>query len=127
MGIKIDELGSAIQSICDEYADEVTQVTKEAVEKVANGVNKEIKNHITFKRSAKDKYVRAFKVVTTRETRRTRYKAWYVGNNQHTLTHLLENGHQLPQGGRSAAYPHIKYGEEFARANLEKEIEEGLE
>ena len=41
-------------------------------------------------------------------------------NGHHRLTHLLEKGHALWQGGRAKAYPHIQYGEELAKKRMEE-------
>lgn len=42
------------------------------------------------------------------------------------LAHLLENGHQLRQGGRSPAIVHIKPIEEWCNQEFEKRIKEKL-
>lgn len=47
-----------------------------------------------------------------------------VYNPKHyRLTHLLEKGHQLRQGGRTKAQPHFVKIEEQAHAEFEKEVE----
>lgn len=43
------------------------------------------------------------------------------------LTHLLEHGHNLRQGGRWKGEPHIKDVEEWAIDELPKRIQEDLE
>lgn len=42
------------------------------------------------------------------------------------LTHLLENGHQLRQGGRTKKHIHIKPVEEWCVEEFEKRVEEML-
>lgn len=43
------------------------------------------------------------------------------------LTHLLEKGHQLRQGGRARAIPHIKPVEEWCNEEFERRAKERLE
>lgn len=123
--IKIDQLSSAIENILDEYTDEVGKENKKAVDKAAKDCDRAIRQHISFKQHS-GKYVKAFRVKTTHETKHNKTRTWFVTDGQYRLSHLLENGHQLRQGGRAKAYPHIKYGEEIAQENLPKYIEEGL-
>lgn len=42
------------------------------------------------------------------------------------LTHLLEKGHQLQQGGRAKAYPHIKKVEEWCNKEYERRVKARL-
>ena len=42
------------------------------------------------------------------------------------LTHLLERGHQLWQGGRARAIPHIKPVEEWCNEEFERRVKERL-
>lgn len=42
------------------------------------------------------------------------------------LTHLLEKGHQLQQGGRAEAYPHIKKVEEWCNKEYERRVKARL-
>lgn len=124
--ISIDGLADAIKAELSEYTEEITTAQKKAVDVVANEVNKTIKEHISFKQHSGD-YVKSFRVAKTYEDLYCRKKTWYVKEPQHRLTHLLENGHALPQGGRSKAYPHIKYGEEIAEQRMVELSEEAVE
>lgn len=118
-----EELADALE----EYSDEVTEALGAAVNTVAKNVNKVIKEHIPFKQRT-GKYVKAFRVTDTSESPTERKKNWHVANRQHGLTHLLERPHLTRDGVTySKAYPHIKYGEEYAQANLEKEFEKELD
>lgn len=125
--IQVEELAKSIKEALEEYSQEVTDITKEAVELVAKEVNEEIKNRVTFNRTnRKNNYVKSFRVKTLEETRFNKSKVWHVANGQHRLTHLLENGHVTRNGGRAKAFPHIKFGEELAQRRLPKVVEEGI-
>lgn len=122
----VDELADLISEYMENYSQGVTDGVKKAIDTVADEVNKEIKNHISFKERS-GKYVKAFRLKTSYEDRYNKRKTWYVANGQHRLTHLLEKGHALRQGGRSREYPHIKYGDELAQKRMEELAKEAIE
>lgn len=124
--VDVDELAGLISEYMSNYSEEVTDNVKKAVDVVADEVNQEIKKHIRFKQPT-GKYVKSFRIKTSYEDRFNKRKTWYVANGQHRLTHLLEKGHALIQGGRSRAYPHIKYGEELAQRRMEELAKEAIE
>jgi len=115
----IDNLASAILSELQNYSEEVTVGIKKSVDIVAKEVNEVIKSHITFKEHSRD-YTKAFKIKKVVDSEFNRSRTWYVGDGQYRLTHLLEKGHALQQGGRARAYPHIKFGEELAIKRMEE-------
>lgn len=125
-GLKIDDLASAIMGELESYSQAVTDELKKAVDVVAAEANEEIKSHITFTERT-GKYIKAFRVKTSFENKFTKRKTWYVADGQYRLTHLLEHGHALRQGGRAKAYPHIKYGEELAQRRMEELAKEAVE
>ncbi|EDS77240.1 prophage pi2 protein 37 [Clostridium botulinum C str. Eklund] len=124
--IDVDSLASEISKELESYTEDVTAGVKKAVDIAAKETNKEIKKHITFKEHT-GKYVKAFRIKTSFEDKYNKRKTWYVANGQHRLTHLLEKGHALRQGGRTEAYPHIKYGEELAKRRMEELVKEAIE
>ena len=112
-----DEWSAALGGILDDYGDDVTARQKRAVDTTAKEVNNTIKEHITFKQHTHD-YVNAFRVAKTYESTFEKRKTWYVAAPYYRLTHLLENGHATESGGRTQAYPHIKYGQEIAEQRM---------
>lgn len=122
----VDEMADLIAEYLSNYTQGITDEIKRDVDTVAKEVNEEIKNHITFEQPTGE-YVKAFRIKTSYEDRYNKRKTWYVANGQHRLTHLLEKGHALHQGGRARAYPHIKYGEELAKRRMEELAREAIE
>lgn len=119
-------LAESIAEALDDYSYEVVEALGAAVDTVAKKVNSVIKEHITFDQRT-GKYVKAFRIRDVSRTSTERKKAWYVASPHYCLSHLLEKGHITRNGGRTRAFPHIKYGEEYAEANLENEFKKELE
>jgi len=126
MSINIDDLASEIVKELENYSESVTDGVKKAIDIVAKETNEEIKKHIVFKQHT-GKYVKAFRIKTVSEDKYNKKSVWYVANGQHRLTHLLEKGHALRNGGRSRAFPHIIYGEELAQKRMEELSKEAIE
>jgi hypothetical protein len=122
----IDNLADEIMKELENYSESVTDGVKKAVDVVAKEVNEEIKKHVTFKEHS-GKYVKAFKIKKTYETKFNKGKTWYVSSGQHRLAHLLEKGHAKIGGGRTRAFPHITYGEELAKKRMEELAREAIE
>ena len=95
----------------------VNDAVEKASDKCARKVNKVIKEHCNFGGSGA--YIRAFRIEKIQSSALTSGRRWYVKAPHFRLTHLLERGHAKKNGGRTRAFPHIQYGEEFAQANYE--------
>jgi hypothetical protein len=122
----IDEMAQILADYLSDYSESITVGVKKAVDTVAKEVNVEIKKHITFNEHTGE-YVKAFRIKGVFDGKYNKGKVWHVSGEQYRLTHLLENGHALNQGGRSRAYPHIKYGEELAQRRMEELAREAIE
>lgn len=106
----VDNLAKEIEKALDEFVG----VTEEACEK---GVRETAKDAVSELRSAHpsgsgqygswDEYNGSWKVMQTKTDKRYHRKATIHNENHYQLTHLLEKGHALVQGGRTRAFPHI--------------------
>lgn len=121
-----DDFAAALNGVLSEFSDNVVAGEKAAVDQVAGEVNDTIKEHITFRQHS-GKYLKAFRLKTTEETAVGKVKTWYVKGPEYRLTHLLENGHALRQGGRTQAFPHIKYGDELAQERMMELSKEAID
>lgn len=122
--IQASEMADTIAELLTTYTEEVTDLAKEVVDKVAEETNAEVKNHISFKDK---KYSKSFRIKKTFEDKRNKRNTWYVESPHYRLTHLLEYGHITRNGGRTRAFPHVKYGDDYVKQNFEKELKEGIE
>ena len=118
--IKIDDLAREVMKGLDEYADVTTEQVKRAVRKAGNTVRKEIQENAP--KNTGD-YAKSW---TTKKVRESSHTLELVvhSKNRYQLTHLLEFGHCLRNGGRTRAVPHIAPAEEKGIEQLEKQIEE---
>lgn len=118
-----------LHNIFEDYTEEVQESIQKACRKCAQNTAQNIKENISKAgiKSKRGKYKKSWKVKRTDGADYDYYTdAYIVHSEQHQLTHLLEHGHALPQGGRSKAYPHIAPAEEKAKEELPKLIEEHI-
>lgn len=127
--VKPDELGKAIAQIVTDYADVTSEDCAKAVEEVSKEVVSELHGvHPagSGKYGSWDAYNKSWK--SRKETKDKYYhkKATIYNEKYYRLTHLLEKGHALPQGGRSQAFPHIAPIAEKAEELLYNRIKNGI-
>ena len=120
-----DEFAAELEQSLGAYNKDVNDALDRAGEKCGKATNEEIKKHCKFKG---EKYIKAFRLERVKNSSLTSHWRWYVKAPYYRLTHLLERGHAKRNGGgRTTAYPHIQYAEEFARDNYENYTKEELE
>ena len=122
MSIKIDDLAREVMKGLDEYADVTTEQVKKAVRKAGNTVRREIQENAP--KNTGD-YAKSWTTKKVRESSHT-LEVVVHSKNRYQLTHLLEFGHCLRNGGRTRAMPHIAPAEEKGIEQLEKMIERDI-
>jgi len=123
----VNQLAAAIEHELQSFSDAVSEKIGEAVETVANEVNSEIKQHVTF-RQRTGKYVKTFHIKKINTGNKYNHsRIWHVQSPHHRLTHLLEHGHALRGGGRTRAFPHIIYGEQLAEQRMQELTEKAVQ
>lgn len=121
----IYDIASTITTWLTEYSEEVTEVAKETVDEIADGVMEEIKAHITWNDK---KYSNSFALTTSFENTRNKRVTWHVKSPHYRLTHLLEFGHITRDGINSTRkFPHVRYGDEYLKNNFERIMKERIE
>lgn len=117
----IDNLSTEIMKGLMEYADLADDEMKDAVQKTAKEVKKQISANAS-KRTGK--YAKSWRVKKASESSHSLHMTVYAGKYQ--VAHLLEHGHAKRGGGRVEGIPHIAPAEEAGVKMLEKMIEEAL-
>ena len=98
-----DQFSKAVIGILDDYGDDVVAEVRKAVDSTARDLVKETKQTAP-RRAINGRPAGTFaNHISSKVGRNTPYvysKIWYVRSPEHRLTHLLNNGHALRQGGR---------------------------
>ena len=124
--VSADGLADAILKELEEFND----LTEEEFEKIAREVAKEgrKKQKATSPKGAgsrKGHYADGWTVKYERKGN-GKFKFTIHNRKKSGLTHLLEKGHQLQQGGRARAIPHIKPVEEWCNEEFERRVKERI-
>ena len=119
--IPISKLADVVVNELTAYSKNVAEIADECVENVANQCVDKLKSTSPRKTG---KYADSWKSETA--FNQSGNKRVVVRNKKYYyLTHLLEFGHAKKGGkGRVKAIPHIKPGEDWAKEELPKQIEE---
>lgn len=119
----VDNLANEILNGLLEYSDEIDEKMQDVINKKAHEVVELLKNHpnIPEKTGA---YKKSFKAKKLAQGKGYNRILIYAGNGQHSLTHLLEKGHPMPQGGRARAFPHWKDAQQKAEECYNELMEE---
>lgn len=120
--VKVDELAKAIANELKGYAEEVTEKSKEAVDEVSKEAQKIVKNKAPVRTG---KYKKSIKVKKAYESLTEKRNVLYSDGHS-GLTHLLERGHAKTSGGKTRAYPHWIYGDEYIKSELPRKIQKKI-
>lgn len=120
--ITINSLDSTIQDILNDYKKEVADGVKEVTHKVSNELKKDTQRDAP--RGRRKKFYRHIAIKKVRETQDGAVDMWYVKDPEYRLTHLIKNGHQKRNGGRTKSNDFIDRNYEKAEKNFEEKIKE---
>lgn len=125
--IKPEQLGEAINEILTEYADEVVENSKEAVEATAKMAVQVAQAYAS--RIGRGRYAKSIKSTKTETSVYGTTVTIY--STQYRVAHLLEHGHVLKIRGKvrgtTRAFPHFAPAEAMAETMLEQKVKQAIQ
>lgn len=125
MAVQIDELDQALQSELKLYSDQVTDEIKQAAKDSAKDLVQVTKRTAPVGKRRKH-YRDSITYGLVSQSKRSAVYAWYVKGSDYRLSHLLEDGHQLKNGGRYAGTKFISKAVNKVIPLFEQKVEEVL-
>lgn len=128
--IDVSELASEINSIMQDFVEATEETVDEAVKTASKHAVQQLRNANPpgsgqYSPWSKE-YNKSWKVMQTKSDKRYHRKATIYNEKHYRLTHLLEKGHALVNGGRTRAFPHIAQVDEKAQEELMDLIKRGI-
>jgi hypothetical protein len=122
--VGIGELEDAVAELMEEYGDKATEAIREAAPPVGREARKQLE--ATSPRGGHRRHYADGWTVRT-ETTRDGISVIVHNRTKPGLTHLLEYGHALRNGGRSGEFPHIAAVNDAAQKAFVRAVTEKLE
>ena len=124
-----DQFSKAIFGILDDYGEDVAREVRKAVDSTARELVRETKQTAPKKaiggRPA-GTYANHIGSKVGRDTPFAYSKIWYVRAPEYRLTHLLNNGHALRQGGRWEGTGFLTKAAKAHSAEFEAKVKEAI-
>lgn len=124
-GIKLEDLGGAIAKELTLYGKEVQERVNKAGRKAIKELERKTKDTAPYDAKRYHKHY-ADMIATKTEKTRTGDEThiWHVKPPGHRLTHLLVDGHETRDGGRTKGDPFLQNALDDVLPDYEKEVEE---
>lgn len=119
--ISPEMFGATVSNILDEFTVHVRLAVNDGIKKTLKEGKKITQESGTY-RNRRPKYRKSISYRMSEQGFLTEGQI-YARGHEYSLTHLLEHGHGLWQGGHTRAFPHWRLGEEYVDDNVIKNIE----
>jgi hypothetical protein len=123
--VQIDELNDAINGVLVEYNKTVVEGLKKTTKQAMNDLVKNTRETAPVGKRSKH-YRDSISSKTIHEDNQGIKKLWFVKGSDYRLTHLLNNGHALKNGGRYPGTNFLGKAVDTIVAWYSKKIEEVL-
>ena len=124
--VDIDRVSNAIRTQLNTYSRTITTRIGEAAELTVKEMVKRTKKRPTTKYS-RGHYARAIASQVGENSIHAQSRIWYVKSPHYRVTHLINNGHALRNGGRYSGDKHVTRAAEQAMADFETRVREVIE
>lgn len=118
-------VSAQVDKLLDDYTVEMKRKATEVFDQVAKEVVQQLRQTSPVgKGKHAGEYAKSW-TVKRQKDKRSGLATITVHNRDHyQLTHLLEHGHALPQGGRAPAKPHIEKVETWSQNEVVRRLEQ---
>lgn len=125
--VSLEDLGGAIAQELTLYSEEVQERVNKAGRKAIKEIERKTKDTAPFNAQAYHQHY-VDQIATKSEKSRTgdEKHTWYVKPPGHRLTHLLVNGHETRDGGRTRGDPFLENALDDVLPDYEKDVEEAV-
>ena len=112
-----------VSKMLDNYSTEVQDEIERVIFENCEKAKADLQNERSTYQVRTGKYNKGWKV---KKTKNSKYVEGIVYNTQYQLTHLLEKGHLLRNGGKTRAFPHIGPVNDRTQKRVVEEIERAI-
>lgn len=128
MALSNKSIEAQVAALLDNYTKDVKEATDKVFEQTAKESAQKLKQTSPRGKGRNaGEYAKSWTVKKERDKRSGLYTVTVHNKDHYQLTHLLEKGHALPQGGRTNPQEHIAPVERWAQDEVVRRIEEQLE
>lgn len=122
--VDLSDLGDIISETIHEYSDSV----KEAIDDSVSETAKEVRDMVKEKAPVRTgRYKKSIAIRREEEVFGNKRRRVYARSPHYRLTHLLEKGHALRNGGRTRAFKHWEPAEEYATKTHTERVIKAIE
>lgn len=114
MSTKIDAFGGELKKILEDFGYTVNDILRKCTDEVADEAYQNLRSNSKIPQRTGEYASGFYKEELKRGI------GWKVSNREYQISHLLEDGHKMPQGGRSRKFPHYKDAQAIADTLAEK-------
>lgn len=120
--ISVNNLSKELKNILNDYNTEICEKKKKIIHEVSDNFKKNTKKDAP--RGKRKKFYKHIDVKKTQDSAFETTDTWYVKDPEYRLTHLIKNGHQTRNGGRTKSNDFIDKNFDIAEKELTKKIED---